>query len=125
MGCGGGQHVVAGFAGRCLCGQYEIRVDWADIRLVGYSSGTSNIRFGAREPDGLPVEHVDVLLDLARRGREQEFRDLAAMLGVDKGCLDALWTGTRQRLGLDGQVGAPASEARSAEATQGPDGVRP
>jgi len=46
-------------------------------------------------------DHIHALLDLARTHREQDFRDLAAMVGVQPDQLDALWAGTRRRVGLD------------------------
>ena len=48
----------------------------------------------------LPHDHVDILLDLAHEGDEATFRDLAQSVGVEATALDALWPGTRQRLGL-------------------------
>lgn len=50
--------------------------------------------FGA---DATP-DHVDALLDLARNNREQDFRDLALMVGVEREQIDALWTGAVRRL---------------------------
>jgi hypothetical protein len=44
------------------------------------------------------VDHVKTLVDLARQGREQDFRDLGAMLGVAKDQLDDLWLGTMARV---------------------------
>ena len=41
---------------------------------------------------------VEALVDLARQGQEQDFRDLATMSGVPAGEVDALWQGTRRRV---------------------------
>ena len=53
---------------------------------------------GGLEARAIADDHVKTLVDLARQGREQDFRDLGAMLGVDKGALDDLWAGTVARL---------------------------
>lgn len=45
-------------------------------------------------------DHIDTLLDLARTHREQDFRDLALMVGVEREQIDALWDGTVRRLNL-------------------------
>ena len=47
-----------------------------------------------------PEEHTVVLLDLARAGDERTFKELASLVGVAAEDLDALWVGTRARLGL-------------------------
>jgi hypothetical protein len=46
------------------------------------------------------LDHVDVLLELARDGGEAPFKQLASSVGVAADGIDALWTGTRSRLGL-------------------------
>lgn len=47
-----------------------------------------------------PEDTAATLTDLAREGREQDFRDLALMSGVAPARVDALWLGTRLRLGV-------------------------
>ena len=55
-------------------------------------------------PSSLPAwvsnteDQTKTLVELARQGREQDFRDLAAMLGIDQERRDALWSGTVARL---------------------------
>jgi hypothetical protein len=50
--------------------------------------------------DALEPEQLEALLDLARRGDRATFGDLARALGVSREDVDALWTGTRERLGM-------------------------
>jgi hypothetical protein len=40
---------------------------------------------------------IQTLLNLARTGRERDFRDLAAMVGVEQERIDELWLGTKAR----------------------------
>lgn len=49
--------------------------------------------------DRIQHEHAEELLDLARRGDEGTFRDLAACVGVETEALDGLWRGMRDRVG--------------------------
>ena len=49
------------------------------------------------EPE-LPGAHVEVFLDLARAGREQDFKDLAGALGVPGVDHDSMWRGTVRRV---------------------------
>lgn len=50
-----------------------------------------------------PSEELwETLVDLARAGREQEFRDLAAMVGVEPSSINGLWRGTIKRLHRSG-----------------------
>lgn len=53
----------------------------------------------------VPQEHVAVFLDLARQGRETEFKDLARMIldRLTPGDIEVMWTGTVRRL----RVAAP------------------
>ena len=50
---------------------------------------------------------LDVLLELARAGRRDDFCTLAGSAGVPRKSHAALWTGTRKRLGQD-EVGKAA-----------------
>jgi hypothetical protein len=49
--------------------------------------------------DRMQQEHAEELLDLARRGDEDTFRDLALCVGVQTEALDGLWQGLRERVG--------------------------
>lgn len=55
--------------------------------------------YEAQLEQGRAQEYWDVLIDLARAGDEQGFRDLARSLGVKEEDLDAMWTGTLARVG--------------------------
>lgn len=77
---------------RCACGRFQL---WWE--------GDAFPPWGAQStPDAGPAiaseDHVGVLVGLARKGLEQDFRDLGAMLGVDKEHLNTLWSGTVSRL---------------------------
>ena len=108
--CPGGQHdlgfVQPGATARCACGR---------VRGVGDQHGGVELR-SWRLPDGhsmswsspvmlnvFPSEELwETLVDLARAGREQEFRDLAAMVGVEPSSINGLWRGTIKRLHRSG-----------------------
>jgi hypothetical protein len=73
---------------------------WANGQLIASGDGPP--------PDGVALtmgdalipesEHAEALVDLARHGREQEFRDLAAAVGVAAARINGLWAGTRARV---------------------------
>ena len=82
--------------------------DWTDGFPENFLAWAASQGEWSRTRDGSGLEaraiaddhddHVRTLVDFARQGREQDFRDLGAMLGVDKGALDDLWRGTVARL---------------------------
>ena len=56
----------------------------------------------SRADRGQEADAVGVLVDLARQGARGDFRDLALMTRVSPDDVEAMWSGTRRRLGLEG-----------------------
>jgi len=87
-----------------------IRERWIELRASAISERWDRMVRQYRSPDGdaAPVantlenavtpDQIDTLLDLARADDRTAFQELASCLGVEKGKLDELWTGTRARL---------------------------
>jgi hypothetical protein len=80
-----------------------IQRNWGAVDLAA----TAVDRSASRESEArgwlegsAPEEHTVVLLDLARAGDERTFKELASLVGVAAEDVDALWVGTRARLGL-------------------------
>ena len=80
-----------------------IQRNWGPVDLAA----TAVDRSASRESEArgwlegsAPEEHTIVLLDLARAGDERTFKELASLVGVAAEDVDALWVGTRARLGL-------------------------
>jgi hypothetical protein len=112
-GCANNVHDIGSLDGgaRCACGAVSTR--WVDqdrfavVMTFGNTTTPVSWQWSGRAAvvtmgptyEASPTDHAEALTDLARSDREQDFRDLARMVGVDPKDLDALWAGTRLRLG--------------------------
>jgi len=107
---GRGEDYASGSA--CACGQSGvhrtvegcggsnmIRTSWRPFQL-DLEIEVGEVVEGEGETAGYPDEEaVLTLVEMAKAGKEEDFRDLGAALGVPGEELDEMWEGTRRRLG--------------------------